>query len=50
MEYADLFESEGYFSTEDVENLKQLTQEDLQDMGITKRGKRLASYIFNVSS
>ena len=38
MEYTDLFESEGYFSSEDVENLKQLREEDLQDMGINKRG------------
>ena len=38
-EYEQLFELEGYFSHEDVENLKELTEENLRDMGITKRGK-----------
>ena len=42
-EYEELFESEGYFSGEDVENLKGLTREDLTDMGITKRGEQLYS-------
>ena len=37
-EYEALFESEGYFSGEDVENLKGLTKKDLQGMGIAKRG------------
>ena len=43
-EYEALFESEGYFSGEDVENLKGLTKKDLRGMGITKRGM----YIGNV--
>ena len=38
-EYEQLFELEGYFSDEDVENLKELTEENLRDMGITKRGE-----------
>ena len=38
-EYNGLFESEGYFSHEDIENLKDLTRNDLQRMGITKRGE-----------
>lgn len=38
-EYKELFELEGYFSGEDVENLKGLTKENLRDMGITKRGE-----------
>jgi len=37
-EYEGLFESKGYFSKEDVENLKGLTRQDLQVMGISKRG------------
>lgn len=38
-EHERLFESEGYFSDEDVENLKGLTKEDLENMGIKKRGE-----------
>lgn len=38
-EYEALFESEGYFTDEDVENLKGLTKKDLRSMGITKRGE-----------
>ena len=38
-EYKELFESEGYFTDEDVENLKGLTKKDLRSMGITKRGE-----------
>ena len=37
-EYEKLFESEGYFGKH-VENLKALTEKDLQKMGITKRGE-----------
>ena len=49
MEYTDLFESEGYFSSEDVENLKQLTEDDLRDMGITKRGNKLYNTVSHIS-
>lgn len=37
--YKNLFESEGYFTGEDLENLKGLEKKDLQKMGITKRGQ-----------
>lgn len=39
-EYKELFESEGYFSEEDVENLKGLKTTNLKDMGITQRGEQ----------
>ena len=38
-QYNELFSSEGYCTKEDVENLKGLTREDLQSIGITRRGK-----------
>jgi len=36
--YKPLFRSEGYYTAEDVENLKGLTKKELQAMGITRRG------------
>jgi len=33
-----LFEAEGYSTVDDVESLKGLTEKDLQDIGITRRG------------
>ena len=39
-EYKDLFEKHGYFSCEDVENLKALTKDKLKDMGIIEQGKQ----------
>ena len=38
-EYEDLFKSKGYSTSEDVENLKGLEENDLRAMGIKKRGK-----------
>ena len=38
-EYEELFRSKGYFSSEDVENLKGLKENDLRVMGIKKRGE-----------
>ena len=37
-EYQELFEAEGYASAKDVDNLLHLTESDLLEMGITKRG------------
>ena len=39
-QYKPLFKSEGYYTAEDVENLKGLTKKELQAMGITRRGTR----------
>ncbi|XP_065897233.1 chitin synthase chs-2-like isoform X2 [Dysidea avara] len=36
-QYEELFESEGYSTDEDVENLKGLTEKHLRKMGITRR-------------
>ena len=36
--YEDLFESEGYSTKDDVENLKGLEESDLISIGITRRG------------
>ena len=36
--YTENFKMGGYYSGEDVENLKGLEQKDLIEMGITKRG------------
>lgn len=38
-EYIELFHGEGYRTSDDVENLKTLSEEDLRAMGISKRGK-----------
>ena len=38
-EYIDLFRDEGYEKEDDIENLKDLKQEDFQAMGIHKRGE-----------
>ena len=37
-QYKPLFVAEGYYTAEDVENLKGLAKADLQSMGITRRG------------
>ena len=37
-EYTELFEREGYSTAEDIENLKDLGENDLKAMGISKRG------------
>ena len=42
--YEKLFELEGYFSGEDVMELKNLTEKDLKAMGITKQGLSLVVY------
>jgi len=38
-QYKALFKSEGYSTGEDVENLKGLKRKDLEEIGITRRGK-----------
>ena len=37
-EYTELFHAEGYETKEDVENLKDLTSDELKAIGIRKRG------------
>ena len=37
-EYSELFEREGYSTDDDIENLKDLQENDLRTMGISKRG------------
>jgi len=37
-EYTELFHAEGYKTEEDVENLKDLTSDELRAIGIHKRG------------
>ena len=37
-EYTNLFHAEGYRTEEDVENLKDLTSEELKAIGVHKRG------------
>jgi hypothetical protein len=37
-EYTDLFERQGYSTAEDIENLKDLKEDDLRAMGVSKRG------------
>ena len=37
-EYSELFEQEGYSTGADIENLKDLQENDLKAMGISKRG------------
>ncbi len=37
-EYTELFHSEGYNTGEDVINLKDLDEEQLRAMGVTKKG------------
>ncbi len=39
-EYAAIFHSEGYKSSEDMENLKELTIDQLKAMGIKKTGRK----------
>ena len=38
-EYEGLFRAEGYETSEDIENLKGLTEKELRGIGIIKRGK-----------
>lgn len=38
-EYTPLFHQQGYKTEEDIENLKDLKDEDLKAIGISKRGK-----------
>ena len=38
-EYTELFHAEGYRTEDDIENLKELTQERFVAMGIHKRGE-----------
>ena len=42
--YEKLFELQGYFSHEDVIELKDLTENDLKAMGITKQGQSPVLY------
>lgn len=37
-EYTELFEREGYSTADDIENLKDLKENDLRAMGVSKRG------------
>ena len=37
-EYTELFEQEGYSTADDIENLKDLKENDLRAMGVSKRG------------
>lgn len=37
-EYAEIFHKEGYRTGEDIENLKDLKEQDLRAMGVSKRG------------
>ena len=46
-EYIDLFSKEGYSTEDDVENLKDLKLEDLQRMGIHKRGEACKLSLFS---
>ena len=34
----ELFEQQGYSTAEDIENLKDLKEDDLRRMGVSKRG------------
>jgi len=45
-----LFEAEGYSTVDDVESLKGLTEKDLQDIGITRRGNNGTIEIVNLNS
>jgi len=38
-EYRQLFNSEGYETGDDIENLKGLTEAELVGIGVVKRGK-----------
>lgn len=38
-EYIDMFNSAGYKTGEDVENLKELNKKELRKIGIKKRGR-----------
>ena len=38
-EYTEVFDSAGYSKEEDVENLKELSERDLNRMGVVKMGK-----------
>ena len=49
-QYKPLFKTEGYYTDEDVENLKGLTKADLQSMGITRRGNYYFLNIYRPSS
>ena len=42
-EYTELFHLQGYKTGDDIENLKDLKDEDLKAIGISKRGKNLIS-------
>ena len=46
-EYIDLFGKEGYSTEDDIENLKDLKSEDLQRMGIHKRGEACKLSLFS---
>lgn len=46
-EYAAIFHSEGYKSSEDMENLKELTIDQLKAMGIKKTGRKANSTWFS---
>ena len=37
-EYTELFHAEGYRTEDDIENLKDLTEDHFKGMGINKRG------------
>ena len=43
-EYTELFHLEGYKTGDDIENLKDLQDEDLRALGISKRGR---GYLMN---
>ena len=45
-EYTELFYAEGYETEDDIENLKDLTEDHFRGMGIVKRGNL---YIYKTS-